>query len=463
MRIRLRPALARAMTVVLVGLCSAASLATPQETPFGRYFALVIGNDDYQSLPRLKTAVADAEAVAKTLGAKYGFEVRLLRNATRADILRAMNDYRAELTEKDNLLIYYAGHGYVDIVTDTGFWQPIDAEEDDDLNWIANEDLTRRLNAMSAQHVLVIADSCYSGTLVRSSTGEIPTGHEREAWLQRMAERRSRTAIVSGGIEPVADSGRGGHSVFANALLDALQANKDVIVGSSLFKEVSRPVVVNAVQTPQYSDIRMAGHEGGEFIFVPIIVAPTIAAAESKTAPAGADKAVEVAFWQGIQESQRPADFEAYLQQFPNGVFAPLARGRLAALQEQTKVGGAKRLAGRWRSEVLINPFDKNDWYRIEFEFKILGERVLRSMTHRATADSPSTFRTAATRPIIDGKLEGTALSFSESFEVLMGSKREDHARHYVGELGADGLRFFVQDTLNNPPLEFTATRVEVE
>ena len=94
---------------------SAAALDT------GRYHALVIGNNDYLKLPKLETAVADAEAVADLLTKRYGFAVQIMRNATRTDILRALNQYRAELTEEDNLLIYYAGHGSLDRQTNTGF------------------------------------------------------------------------------------------------------------------------------------------------------------------------------------------------------------------------------------------------------------------------------------------------------------------------------------------------------
>lgn len=94
-----------------------------------------------------------------------------------------------------------------------------------------------------------------------------------------MAQKRSRTAIVSGGLEPVEDRGRNGHSVFANALLNALQENGEVLDGQSLFQLVSRPVVLEADQTPRYSDIRKAGHEGGAFLFRP-----------SRPAPAGAAK-----------------------------------------------------------------------------------------------------------------------------------------------------------------------------
>ena len=64
------------------------------------------------------------------------------------------------------------------------------------------------------------------------------------------------------------DSGSGGHSVFANAFLAALAENRDVIDGQSLYDAIKRPVVLNADQTPQYSDIRRAGHDGGDFLFV---------------------------------------------------------------------------------------------------------------------------------------------------------------------------------------------------
>jgi len=83
-----------------------------------------------------------------------------------------------------------------------------------------------------------------------------------------MTTKRARTALVSGGLEPVTDRGSGGHSVFAGAFLAALRENPDVMGGQSLYDAIKRPVVLNADQTPQYSDIRRAGHDGGEFLFV---------------------------------------------------------------------------------------------------------------------------------------------------------------------------------------------------
>jgi hypothetical protein len=451
----------RIWTVLIVGLLLVPPATAAVEGGFGRYHALVIGNNDYRNLPKLETAVGDAEAVAEVLRRKYGFEVQLMRNATRTDILRALNQYRAGLTEEDNLLVYYAGHGWLDRQSSTGFWQPVDADADDDLNWIANDDLTRRFNAMSARHVMVIADSCYSGTLVRSAKSELPTGAEREAWLARMAAKRSRTAIVSGGLEPVVDAGRGGHSVFASALIEALDGNTEAIEGQSLFQQISRPVVVNADQTPEFSDIRKAGHEGGAFIFVPIIVAPG-AKTETTGAPTeapGSDKAVELAFWQAIDKSERAGDYEAYLAQFPKGSFAPLARSRLAALKEaEAKTPRPKDLAGAWVSEVLVNPYDKGDHHRLHFEFKVIGDKLLGSVIRRSTPDAPRKYPSMK-RGIVDGTTDGRELVFRERFNVLFGSKTTQHSRTYTGELVDGALEIVVQDTQGNPPQSFAATQ----
>ncbi len=236
--------------------------------PFGNYHALVIGNDIYDELPRLETAVADATAVADVLRDYYGFDVKLLLNVTVYEIKSALNQMRQSLTEKDNLLIYYAGHGYLDRETDTGFWQPVDAEVDNDANWMSTTTLSRYLKAMTAKHIMVVADSCYSGTLLRAAPTTVRSGMERATYLTRMATKRARTVLTAGGLEPVLDGGGGGHSVFAKAFLDALRENPDVIDGQTLFGELKRPVILNSEQTPQYSDIRGAGHDGGDFLFV---------------------------------------------------------------------------------------------------------------------------------------------------------------------------------------------------
>jgi len=224
----------------------------------------VIGINDYTSLPKLQTALADARAVAKTLESDYGFTVHLLENLSRADILDIFDELRETLVETDNLLIYYAGHGWFDQQSGRGYWLPVGARNDRRSRWLSNGDLTDALKAMFAKHVMVIADSCYSGTLTRSLSPATRTPD----YVSRFTAKRARVVLSSDGLEPVVDSCGGKHSVFAAQFLKALRENKDILDGTRLFGHIHCNVVLNADQTPQYSDPRHAGHEGGDFLFV---------------------------------------------------------------------------------------------------------------------------------------------------------------------------------------------------
>jgi len=232
---------------------------------FGKYSALVIGNNNYKYLPQLKTAQNDAREVAETLKSQYGFKVKLLLDADRSDILLALSNLRWNLNNRDNLLIYYAGHGWLDKEADEGYWLPVNARKDNMLAWISNSSITASLRALKAKHVLIVADSCYSGKLARG----VHIVNKTPGYLTRLSRKRARCVLSSGGLEPVIDSGGDGlHSVFATAFLNALKENNDILNGAQLFNKLRRPVMLNSDQTPEYSDIRKAGHEGGEFLFV---------------------------------------------------------------------------------------------------------------------------------------------------------------------------------------------------
>ena len=242
----------------------------------GTYHALVIGNNDYKSFKPLKTAVNDAEVIAGILQNRYGFKVKLLRNATRVQILSELNDLRQRLTDKDNLLIYYAGHGEMDAKNQRGYWLPVDAIPGNTANWISNIDLSDLLNLMAVKHLLVVADSCYAATLTRAASGQLePTMTEEEMnrAVQNLANKRARLVLTSGGIEPVLDNTGGAHSVFAQILIETLQSNDGVLLGRDVFQRVQ--LRVNAMaqrwavpQVPEYAPIKYAGHEGGDFFFL---------------------------------------------------------------------------------------------------------------------------------------------------------------------------------------------------
>jgi uncharacterized caspase-like protein len=236
----------------------------------GRYYALVIGINNYRHMAPLKTAADDAREVASVLQGRFGFETQVLIDADRSQIISAINSYRRRLDENDSLLIYYAGHGHNDREADKGYWLPVDARLDDNANWISADDITTNTKVIPARHVLIISDSCYSGTIYRGIEPSLTEPVARDRFIRKMAGGKSRMLMASGGNEPVADGGGGRHSVFANALLRGLgRMEQNIFTGAELFRDyVQESVAGRANQTPEYSPLRNSGHDSGDFVFV---------------------------------------------------------------------------------------------------------------------------------------------------------------------------------------------------
>ena len=231
----------------------------------GKFHALVIGNTKYTYLPDLTTAGHDAAAVAKLLRSEYGFFVKTLFNATRADIIQSLSTYRQQLTVDDNFMVFYAGHGWLDKEADEGYWLPVDAEPENSVNWVSNASITTALRAMPARHIIVVADSCYSGKLTRG----LNIQKRSPSFLQGIYKKKARVVLSSGGLEPVLDSGgTDNHSVFASAFINLLRENKNYLDGMTLFANLRKQVAWNADQIPEYGIIHNAGHDGGDFIFL---------------------------------------------------------------------------------------------------------------------------------------------------------------------------------------------------
>ncbi len=247
-----------------------ARVASPAPA-FGRYHALVIGINTYTHLPKLSTAVTDTAAITRLLEDQYDFNVTFLPDATRTDIIQVLDNFRSILTPQDNFLIYFAGHGRLDDEAGLGYWLPLDAQLKSREQWLSTADISERLNAMAAKHVMVIADSCYTGTLARNgdTTAHVGTGDDRQQYLERIRRKRSRTAMTSGGLKPTLDHGGGQHSVFAKAFLTVLYTNSEILEGERLFAKMRPWIAISSKQTPQYANFRSAEHKGGDFLFVP--------------------------------------------------------------------------------------------------------------------------------------------------------------------------------------------------
>lgn len=239
----------------------------------GDYYALVIGNDNYSDLDNLATAINDATEIGNVLKNKYNYKVKLLKNADRYTMLNALSEYSNKLGKYDNLMVYYAGHGLIDKNTKEGYWIPTDASKSDKSTWIPNKAISDFMASMKAKHVMVVADSCYSGTLSGSAISPLPDNVENEDILFT-SRVKARTVLTSGGLQPILDSGGNGHSIFASAFLDTLKENDGVMEGYRLYKAMSQQVSLRSSlaglkQIPEYSAVKHAGHEGSEYYFMP--------------------------------------------------------------------------------------------------------------------------------------------------------------------------------------------------
>jgi len=239
----------------------------------GKYHALVIGNNDYAELTNLSSALNDAQEIGKILKEQYGYETRVLENATHLDIVQALADYQETLGKSDNLIVYYAGHGLLDD-RQNGYWIPTDAKLSDPKTWIPNNVISEFMSSMNAKHVMVIADSCYSGTMSGSAIRPFPDD-VAENDILFTSRVKARTVLTSGGLQPVLDSGGDGHSIFASALLDVLKENDGVMEGYRLFKALEQQVRLRSKlsgiqQIPEYTAVKHAGHEGSEYYFLPV-------------------------------------------------------------------------------------------------------------------------------------------------------------------------------------------------
>jgi photosystem II stability/assembly factor-like uncharacterized protein/uncharacterized caspase-like protein len=290
-------------SVLVCGQDAPGSRGVTPETPAsasvhepGPYYALVIGNADYKYLNKLQTPVNDAQDVAKLLRERYGFQTQVLLDADRDQIMTALVNYRKTLTEDSSLLIYYAGHGQHDPDADEAYWLPIDAQPDNPVNWISADDITSNLKGIRSAHILIIADSCYSGYIAAHRSGDAGINPEdRSALLQKKLSLKSRTLMSSGGDEPVADSGAPRHSLFAAAVLKGLeQMSEDAFTGGELLYGYVQPVVGGrSKQLPQYDWLESSGHDNGDFVFFrqPSATAPGPASATVTKPDAGAEAA----------------------------------------------------------------------------------------------------------------------------------------------------------------------------
>jgi hypothetical protein len=231
----------------------------------GNYHALIIGENEYKDplITDLDNPIDDSQELYDILKEDYSFKdehITFMKNPTRSEIMVELDKLNDKLTEKDNLLVFYAGHGYWDSEDKIGYWLPSDADSENTANWFRNSTLREYIHSLDTKHTIVIADACFSGSIfkTRKAFANAPQG------IKEIYKLPSRKAMTSGNLKEVPDE-----SVFMKYLVKRLTNNqKKYLTAEELFNSLQVAVMNNSPNEPQYGEIKNAGDEGGDFIFV---------------------------------------------------------------------------------------------------------------------------------------------------------------------------------------------------
>lgn len=322
---------------ILTGLRALAALAAfaalallaPVAAANGRV-ALLIGNNAYPSSP-LRNAANDSRDLAAALR-ELGFKTIVKENTTRAEMIAALQEFGKALDGAEAALFFYAGHAMQ--FKDRNYLIPIDAVmgSEDDVTFFSVEvgQVFDRMERARTRFNFVILDACrdnpFRDTFKVSATG-----------LAQMSGPSGTLIAYATAPGATAADGFGRNGIYTGHILQNIKV-PDMPV-EVLFRKVREGVErdTKRLQTPwELSSIK------GDFVFN---ATGRAASAGNGQAPSGPSADVsaqfELQFWKSVQDSSRAGDIQAYLDKYPNGVFAPLARSRIDALLGRSRVATA--------------------------------------------------------------------------------------------------------------------------
>ena len=287
--------------------------------PLGKQWLFGIGIGKYAELPNLANAVKDVKDIIQVLTKDYGVSpsntITLFNEeANRENLIHRLDQLAEKVGKDDTLLVYFAGHGYLNNTTDMGYWIPHDSKKGRTSLYINNSTIRDYIKAIKSKHTLLIADSCFSGSFFVRGT------RRSSIALQKLESIPSRWAICSGRHDQVVDDGvPGENSPFAQSIIETLRDNTEELFNvTKLVDRVVEQTGNNNEQLPRGKPIQGVGDMGGEYVF-------------HRTGR-------EEIFWEECQRKDHIQIYSQYLGQFPVGKHRSVALARMKELEDEDKV-----------------------------------------------------------------------------------------------------------------------------
>lgn len=303
--------------------------------------ALVIGNDSYTHAPRLLNARSDARALDAELR-RAGFTSSLHVDLDERGLRRAVREFKARVAPGDEVVVFFAGHGMQ--VAPANYLLPVDirAESADQVRdeSMPLQHVIDELQEKKPRFALIIVDACRNNPFEQARTQGRSFGARGLTVAQ---PAKGQMVMYAAGAGEVALDGLGPSDNDPNGLFTRTLLRKIRQPGLSadrMLREVRDEVAALARSVGKEQRPAIYDESEGSFFFHPGLPGDA-APAQAGTAPDTLRQ--EQNLWIEAERAGSEPGYRRYLVAYPRGQFADLANERLRAIRENAALAAAKR------------------------------------------------------------------------------------------------------------------------
>ena len=319
--------------IARIGLCACLLVILPANA---KRLALVMGNDNYTSVTKLQKAGNDATAMARELKAA-GFTVQLHKDLNYRGMVKAVETFTNSITGGDEVVVFYAGHG-VQIKTGS-YLLPIDIEasSESEVEKTAYElnALTDKISEAKPAFSLVMVDACRDNPLKAKGrsvggTRGLSAFEPPKGQIVVYSASRGQQALDSLSAKDTNPNG-----VFTREFMAGMK--KPGVKIEDLMREVQDSVEILAKSVNHDQRPAIYNEARGNFYFF----GPTTVQTAANSAPPMSAEQKDEKFWEDVKLAGNKEAFEAYLQRYPEGIYANLAKAITLKLTDANKTTSA--------------------------------------------------------------------------------------------------------------------------